>query len=171
LKVKKINRWLTLVANFGVVIGLVFVALEMKTSTDTNRIAIQQGITSNWMLINSQVAGDGELAGIIEKVYSGSTLTPVEERRMKRFIRMRVSHALAQLGLYDNGVIPRTEATNGFGTIRADARNPHYRRLIEDVLWTDRLRGLILEEDGYEKWVDLQDGQEFGFNLQNNQPP
>ncbi len=89
----RVNRWLTLVANFGVVIGLVFVALEMKTSTDTNRIAIQQGITSNWMLINSQVAGDGELAVIIEKVYSGSTLTPVEERRMKRFIRMRVTHA------------------------------------------------------------------------------
>jgi len=152
----RVNRWLTLVANFGVVIGLVFVALEIKTSTNTNRIAIQQGYASNWMLINSQVAGDGELAGIIEKVYSGSTLTPVEERRMKRFIRMRVSHALAQLGLYDNGIISRADATNGFGTIRADARNPHYRRLIEDVLWTDRLRGLILEEDGYDQWVDRQ---------------
>ncbi len=150
----RVNRWLTLVANFGVVIGLVFVALEIKTSTNTNRIAIQQGWASNWMLINSQVAGDGELAGIIEKVYSGSTLTPVEERRMKRFIRMRVTHALAQLGLYDNGLIPRTEALNGFGAIRFDTRNPHYRRLIEDVLWTDRLRGLILEEDGYDQWVD-----------------
>ncbi len=152
----KTNRWLTLVANFGVVIGLVFVALEMKTSTETNRIAIQQGFTANWMLINSQVAGDGELAAIIEKVYSGEELTPVEERRMKRFIRMRVSHALAQLGLYDEGVVSREAATNGFGAIRNDTRNPHYRRLIEDVLWSERLRGLILEEDGYDRWLDRQ---------------
>ena len=151
------NRWLTLVANFGVVIGLVFLALEMKTSTDTNRIAIQQGYSTNWMLINSQVAGDGELASIIEKVYSGSELTPVEERRMSRFIRMRVSHALSMLSMYDSGLISRADAANGFGPIRLDAQNQHYRRIIESVLWNDRLKGMILEENGYEEWIDLQD--------------
>jgi hypothetical protein len=152
----RVNKWLTLVANFGVVVGLVFLALEMKTTTDTNRIAIQQGYSTNWLLINSQVAGDGELASIIEKVYSGLELTPVEERRMRRFIRMRVSHALSMLRLYDSGVIPRDEATEAIGPIRASARNQHYRRILEAVLWSDRLRGLILEEDGLEKWVDLQ---------------
>ena len=152
----RVNQWLTLVANFGVVVGLVFLALEMKTTTDTNRIAIQQGYSTNWMLINSQVAGDGELATIIEKAYSGSELTPVEDRRMRRFIRMRVSHALSMLKLYDSGVISRDEATDGFGPIRADARNEHYRRILEPVLWSDRLRGLILEEDGLDKWVDLE---------------
>jgi len=109
------------------------------------------------MLINSQVAGDGELASIIEKVYSGSDLTPVEERRMSRFIRMRVSHALSMLSMYDSGLISRADAANGFGPIRLDAQNQHYRRIIESVLWNDRLKGMILEENGYEEWIDLQD--------------
>ena len=37
----KINRWLSLGANVGVIAGLVFVAMEIQTNTESNIIAVE----------------------------------------------------------------------------------------------------------------------------------
>jgi|GEM_PF-6820350 len=37
----KINRWLSLEANVGVIAGLVFVAMEIQTNTESNIIAVE----------------------------------------------------------------------------------------------------------------------------------
>ena len=37
MNLDKANQWLTLLANIGVVIGIVFLAFEIRTNTSTNR--------------------------------------------------------------------------------------------------------------------------------------
>ena len=43
----KLNEWLTLIANVGVLLGIVFLALEMRQNTNMMQAQIRQGITEN----------------------------------------------------------------------------------------------------------------------------
>lgn len=43
----KLNNWLTLWANVGVIAGLIFVALEIRTNTESNIIAVQSSYAGN----------------------------------------------------------------------------------------------------------------------------
>ena len=58
---EKINQWLSLLANIGVVIGIIFLALEIRTNTATNRIAIRSSLTESIIEINGGIAGNRDL--------------------------------------------------------------------------------------------------------------
>jgi len=64
---KKINlgQTIQILANVGVIAWIVFLAVEIRTNTESNRIAVEQGLEANWMLINSQIASDSDLAALI----------------------------------------------------------------------------------------------------------
>jgi hypothetical protein len=143
-----------LVANVGVVVGLIFVALEIQTNTESNLIAIRQGYSANWMDINAEVAGNGELAAIIEKADSGGALTPVENRRFERFVSMYLTQVLMMLNLYDQRLISTTEVVGAFRSIREHARYARFRQSIEAIP-TERHRALILDDDGLSRWLDI----------------
>ncbi len=71
----KWNKQLTLVANIGVVAGLIFVALEVRTNTASNNIAIEQNYAANWMIINNTIATNADLAALLQKVCRVRNLT------------------------------------------------------------------------------------------------
>ena len=155
VNVEKMNSWLMLVANIGVVIGLIFVGFEVQTNTESNQIAIRQVYSSNWMQINSEVAGNGELAAIIEKAYAGNELTPVEDRRFERFVSMYLTQVFMMLNLYDDKLVSQNEIIRAFRSIREHARHKRFRQSIE-VMSVERYRRLILDEDGLEKWLNVE---------------
>lgn len=80
---KKIDlgQTIQILANIGVIAGILFLAVEIRTNTQMNRIAIQQAFSANWLQINSQLAGDVDLAALIVKAYSGEQLLPDEAVR------------------------------------------------------------------------------------------
>jgi hypothetical protein len=47
MNTEKLNQWLTLIANVGVLIGIIFLALEMSQNTSMMQAQIRQGITEN----------------------------------------------------------------------------------------------------------------------------
>lgn len=47
MNLSKLNEWLTLIANTGVLLGIVFLALEMRQNTNMMQAQIRQGITEN----------------------------------------------------------------------------------------------------------------------------
>ena len=47
MKLSNLNEWLTLIANVGVLIGIIFLALEMRQNTSMMQAQIRQGITEN----------------------------------------------------------------------------------------------------------------------------
>jgi hypothetical protein len=82
--VEKLNQWLTLFANLGVLVGIVFLAYELRQTTDT--LAAQSILELN-LATNAEmslIAGDESMAEIELKAKNGiGELSPVELERYK----------------------------------------------------------------------------------------
>ncbi len=65
----KANRWLTLGANVGVVIGLILLLIELRQNTDQMRAQIAMERTSNSMQYLASWANGGEVARIEAKLF------------------------------------------------------------------------------------------------------
>lgn len=149
---EKANQWLTLLANVGVVLGIVFLAFEVRTNTSTNRIAILQNYSNNWMLIHAQTAENVELAQLIELGLAGQELSAVQARQFRSWALQFVSQAHDMLRHYDEGLISRTELLKAFENVRQLARNPAFRKALvgDDFDPESRLWDLILGGEGFE---------------------
>lgn len=58
---ERLNQWLTLVANFGVVIGIVFLAYEMRLNTNAMLSGTAAQAVTNWHVIMMELATNREL--------------------------------------------------------------------------------------------------------------
>ncbi len=86
-----LNKWLTLVANFGVIVGIAFLAFEIRQS---NLIAIataEIAIRESYAAINESVYGNTEIAVILFKarksdaVFSGPQIEMVDSYVARQF--------------------------------------------------------------------------------------
>lgn len=152
MNIKKANQWLTLLANIGVVLGIVFLAFEVRTNTSTNRIAILQNYSNNWMHIHSQTAENPELAELVEFALAGQELDGVQARQFRSWALQFVSQAHDMLRHYEAGLVSEAELIAAFANIRRRAENAAFKNaLLESGIDPDsRLGGLILDEEGIE---------------------
>ncbi len=151
---EKINQWLSLLANIGVVIGIIFLALEIRTNTATNRIAIRTSLTESNIEINGGIAGNRDLAAVIEKAIAGEELDRVESRQFHHHVRQYANRGIFWRELYRDGLASKEEVRNGFRTLRMFAKHDRYRQEIAAMGTTGPM---VLEEDGLEKWFEEQD--------------
>jgi hypothetical protein len=147
---KDIFEVIALVALVG---SLLFLALEIRTNTESNHISIFANYGSNWIDMNGQIAESRELAGLIEKAYSSEKLDNVEARQFRGWVFQRVSQSNQMLRFYDAGLISEYEASRAFRAVRAQAQHLRFREEIETID-NIRLKGLILDEDGLEKYLN-----------------
>ena len=150
----KINQWLTLLANIGVVVGIIFLALEIRTNTATNRIAIRTASQSNWVAINGGIAGNRDLAGVIEKAISGEELDRVESRMFHHHVRQYANQGILWRDLYRDGLASREDVTGGYVSLRRFAQYERYRQELAEMGTTGPM---VLDEDGFEKWFETQE--------------
>ena len=136
--------------------SLVFLAMEIRTNTESNHIAIFENYGSNWIAMNGEIAGNRDLAALIVRAYAGEDLDPVESRQFRGWVFQRVSQSNQMLRFYDAGLITEYEAQRAFRAIRVEAENPRFRAEIETID-SERVRGLILDEDGFEKYLNAND--------------
>ena len=151
----QLKDWLEGVGVLTIIGSLIFVALEIKTNTESNNIAIEQNIASNWMIINSTVAVNHHLAELIEKGRAGEELDRAEARQFNAYVSMFLTQAFHVLRLYDQGLISEDEVRGAFRALRKSAERGRFRESVERVS-NDRRRGLILDPDGLEKWLNIE---------------
>jgi hypothetical protein len=88
----RLNHWLTLGANIGVLVGIILLIVEL----DQNREAVQAQTRANlsqWMVdCMSLVASNGELAGIRRRIDLGEEATEDEQYRYRLFTRALVRY-------------------------------------------------------------------------------
>lgn len=153
----KLNRWLTLGANIGVIAGLIFVALEVQTNTESNLIAIHQNYTDNWLAINGTIAASPETAALLQRGLDGEELTDAEMRQLTHLVHMYLTQSFHMLRLYDQGLISETAVRGAFRMVRKFAQFGRFREIIEsDVVNFERGRRIILEPDGLDRWLNDQ---------------
>ena len=88
----RLNRWLTLIANIGVIVGIAFLAIEIRQA---NRIAIASteiGVRNGWLQLNESIYSSSEVAGLWIKATDPDTQwSPIEEVRVTTIINNLVN--------------------------------------------------------------------------------
>ena len=104
----QINRWLSLVANLGVIVGIFFLVFEIRQSNRialaTNEIAIRDSYGS----VNELLSSNSEISGILAKARDpDSTFTGTEREMAESFVARMFNIWIATERAYDQGMASR----------------------------------------------------------------
>ncbi len=108
MNLDRANKWLTLMANVGVLAGIIFLSLEISQS---NRIAVQEAhsnLTSELGEVQSLILENQELARVMSKLAAGEELSPEEQVQAVSYAWTFVNQAAALYLTYENGFISDT---------------------------------------------------------------
>ena len=105
MKLKKLNAWLTLVANFGVIAGLIFLGYEIRQNTTQLRAETWNSISEAISVQNAGVYNDPVLADIkVRGEADFLSLNQTEREQFSAFQFDRINLAEYYMGLKDEGL-------------------------------------------------------------------
>ena len=105
MKPKKLNAWLTLVANFGVIAGLIFLGYEIRQNTTQLRAEALYSINEAISTLNAGVYNDAVLADIkVRGEADFSSLNQIEREQFSMYQFDRINLAELYLSLKDEGL-------------------------------------------------------------------
>ena len=79
MNTEKLNRWLTLGANIGVLFGIVFLGVELRQNNDALQAQTREESYDQIMEFAEQIMGNPALASAISKVEKNEQLDGTEE--------------------------------------------------------------------------------------------
>ncbi len=124
MNIEKLNSWLSLIANVGVLAGIVFLALELQQSTNVARVSEYRENIQDIADWRSTIASDAELSSIW-RAYSFSQMDELDQAQKSRIDLL----LLNLFGSYENAYY-----ANKLG-------------IIEDSEWNRFLVGTCIELD------------------------
>lgn len=92
MNIDNINRWLTLVANLGVVAGIVFLAFELHQNNENLEAQSRFTLKENRAGMNRQIAHDPGFAAILVKARSNDALSNVEQMQLNAWFRSNLAN-------------------------------------------------------------------------------
>jgi hypothetical protein len=110
----KATDWMNLSASIAVIMGIVFLGLEIRQNTDMMRSQTRDSISEKQMMFSEWVATEIDLADTIAKVNAGEEVTPGEAVQHAYFLagvwrEWENSHYQFEQGLFDRDEFePRT---------------------------------------------------------------
>jgi hypothetical protein len=105
MKPKKLNAWLTLVANFGVIAGLIFLGYEIRQNTTQLRAEALYSINEAISTLNAGIYNDAVLADIkVRGEADFSSLNQIEREQFSMYQFDRINLAELYLSLKDEGL-------------------------------------------------------------------
>ena len=84
---EKLNKWLSVIANFGVLAGIIFLAVEIRQNTETTRAQITQSRADTAITLASAYFNSDYLPDVNAKIRGGEELTYQEATRYRAFLR------------------------------------------------------------------------------------
>jgi hypothetical protein len=101
----RLNRWLSLGANIGVLIGIIFLAVEIRQNSDLARLQFADDRLDTWQQGELVVLGDS-IAAVWEKsVQDPETLTLAEARMLDAYLAFQLTNGLRVLELEQAGLL------------------------------------------------------------------
>ena len=151
MNAEKLNQWLGIGANLGVLIGIYFLVIEIGTNTESNTIGLQSAYTSNFVQINTLFASE-ETSSLIDKAASNEELSSAEERQLYYLVNLVQTQSNFMRRLWERGIATDEEFINAYNGYRDFAQEVSLVR--ELVLQrSERTQQLVLEDDGVEKYI------------------
>lgn len=102
----RLNRWLTLVANIGVFIGIILLIVELDQNRDMMRAQIRNELATEIVSLLSTTSYESDISSILVRGGKGEELTETEtfQYRLRTFALLRYIenvHYQYRHGLYD----------------------------------------------------------------------
>ena len=106
---EKLNQWLTLAANLGVIAGLIFLGLEIQQNTISTRMAARENATQGHIDYLGYLLDNTVLAHANEKLSNNQPVDNLEGNQMRIFLQMRWRHYERVYYQYRNDLISDQE--------------------------------------------------------------
>ena len=151
MNMEKISQWLSVGANLGVLIGIVFLILEIRTNTDSNIIGMQQANSGNLVELNIAMASQG-FSEVIYKARTGEELTNIENEQMTYIFRLYLTQANYVRRLFERGVVSEAEFREVWVPLRGWAQEMDWVQQQGSAI-PRGYRQLLLEENGIESYL------------------
>ena len=84
-KLDRINRWMMLAANIGVLIGILFLIFELRQNTVASRLNSSKTFQDNFSEMGYFIAENPEFADLLERGRQGEDLNGVDKLRITVF--------------------------------------------------------------------------------------
>ena len=79
MNIERLNSWLTLGANIGVFIGIVFLALEVRQTGDALHAQVSDSVADGFITLNMATISDPQVANVwLTGIYQPDSLTDTE---------------------------------------------------------------------------------------------
>ena len=102
---EKLNRWLSLGANFGVLIGIVFLAIEIRQNTETTRAQMIQSRAETSVFLAAETFNSEHMPDIWMKVIGGEELSDSEFFRYRTWFRATLRNQDNNIQQYNQGLL------------------------------------------------------------------
>ncbi|MBL4580371.1 MAG: hypothetical protein JKY29_01020 [Gammaproteobacteria bacterium] len=81
----KLNHWLTLGANVGVLAGIIFLVYELQQNTLATQLDVASNFQNSFTDIEMLIAGEPEFAELLVKGREGENMSPTDQLRLGVF--------------------------------------------------------------------------------------
>jgi hypothetical protein len=109
MKSESINQWVAMAANLGVVLGLMFLGLELNQNNNLNRANAINSLFSSGLTLNDNLAINTELANVLAKANNNETLSGSEYIQFQGFIEGGLQRIWFDYQQINNGLITKEE--------------------------------------------------------------
>jgi len=105
----KLNDWLGLLANVGVVVGIIFLVLELQQNRELTQVQIQQDSDATSIELNLVLAESDYFFPLLAKAQRGDALTGTESIRLGYLLRASTQNVESKFIQARNGMLPQQE--------------------------------------------------------------
>ena len=114
----KLNDWLTLVANVGVIAGIVFLAIEVRQNSEAVRAQTRAQLTDQVVELLSVNMNDKEYASVLMRGNQLEELSPVEQWQYNTHRIAWINHWKNMVYQYEMGMYDESEFARQISTVR-----------------------------------------------------
>jgi len=105
----KLSEWLAVAANFGVILGIVFLALEISQSTKATVAAANDSVISGYLELSLPIIADSQFARVFALgLYQPESLTDEEAVQFSMWLRQFVNQQIRIKELTRRGLFSKS---------------------------------------------------------------
>jgi len=109
MNIDSLNRWLSLVANIGVVLGIIFLALELRQNNELQQAEARYNRLETRKEGNYELLRNRDLTAALEKLQNGEVLSFTEDTIVQRFRTITILNWQYAYQEYSSGLIPNAD--------------------------------------------------------------
>ena len=103
----RLNRWLTLGANVGVLVGLIFVALEIRQANKIALVSTELGVRDAYSQLNETVYSNREVADVLYRARDPKTeFNGADSEIAEKYAYRNINTWVGTETAYENGPSP-----------------------------------------------------------------